>query len=61
MPVWLRKFTFKEINDFYTEQNKEYEKATNQGSTTVMDSTGKVNPANLPHFARGSSKRTSYK
>jgi len=27
MPIWLRKFTFKEIKDFYEEEKKEYEKA----------------------------------
>ena len=28
MPIWLRNFTFKEINDFYEKEKEEYEKAS---------------------------------
>jgi len=61
MPIWLRKFTLKEISDFYAEEKKQYEKAQGKGKTTVMDSSGKVNPSNLPQFSKGSKPRTSYK
>ena len=45
MPVWLRRFTFSELDNFYTKQKQEIEKA-NKGKTsqTAIDSTGKVNP-----------------
>lgn len=26
MPIWLRKFTFNEIKEFYEEENKKYQK-----------------------------------
>ncbi len=61
MPIWLRKFTYKEIVDFYKEEQKQYDKAQGKGSSTVVDSSGQVNPANLPQFSKGSKPRTSYK
>jgi len=61
MPIWLRKYTFKEISDFYNNEKKEYEKSQGKGSSTVVDSDGKVNTSNLPQFSKGSKPRTSYK
>jgi hypothetical protein len=61
MPIWLRKFTFFKIQEFYSEESKAMEQA-NQGKnkTTAVDSSGKVN---TPAFA-GASKpynKISYK
>ena len=62
MPIWLRKFTFKEIKDFYEEEKKEYEKSTKKGNTTnLLDSSGKLNPSKLPQFSKGFKPKTSYK
>tara|TARA_B100001094_G_scaffold1658_1_gene1483 strand:- start:1266 stop:1454 length:189 start_codon:yes stop_codon:yes gene_type:complete len=62
MPIWLRKFTFKEIKDFYEDEKKEYEESkSGNNSSTLIDSTGKVNPQNFPQFSQGSKPRTSYK
>tara|TARA_R100001163_G_C5064274_1_gene201811 strand:- start:827 stop:1012 length:186 start_codon:yes stop_codon:yes gene_type:complete len=61
MPIWLRKFTYKEIVDFYDEEKKQMAKAHGKGSSTVVDSSGKVNPSNVPHFSKGKSKKTEYK
>jgi len=61
MPLWLRKFTFKEISDFYEEERKAYEKTSNKQNTTVVDSSGKVNPKNIPSNIPGSTRKTSYK
>ncbi len=61
MPVWLRKFTLKEISDFYKKEKEEYDKAQGKGKTTAMDPSGKVNTSNLPQFKQPSSKSTSYK
>ena len=43
MPVWLRKFTFNEMNKFYQEEKEEYEKASTGNKTVAVDSSGKVN------------------
>ena len=60
MPTWLRKFTFKEISDFYEEEKKQYEKASGKNSSTIMDSSGVVNPKNIP-ASPASRNKTSYK
>jgi hypothetical protein len=28
MPIWLRNFTFKKMNDYYEEESKQYKKGT---------------------------------
>jgi hypothetical protein len=61
MPIWLRKFTFFKIQEFYSEESKSMDQA-NQGKNkvTAVDSSGKVN---TPAFM-GASKaynKTSYK
>ena len=51
MPVWLRKFTFNEINKFYQEEKEEYEKSTSGNKTVAVDPSGKVN---TPAFMQAS-------
>lgn len=55
MPIWLRKFTFFEINEFYKAEQESYKKSTKSKGTTVVDSSGKVN---TPEFVK-STKQTS--
>ena len=43
MPVWLRKFTFNEINKFYQEEKEAYENKSSSTKTTAIDPSGKVN------------------
>jgi hypothetical protein len=52
MPIWLRKFTFNKMVEFYEEENNQA-KASNKGnnSKTLVDSTGKVN---TPEFLAAS-------
>lgn len=35
MPIWLRKFTFRKIQDYIDKQNEEIEKRKNQSSNTT--------------------------
>lgn len=44
MPLWLRRFTFDKIREFYDNKAKAAEKSQPKipGQTTVIDSTGKV-------------------
>ena len=44
MPIWLRKFTFNEINDFIKDENKRRDKANkgNSSSKNILDSSGKI-------------------
>lgn len=44
MPIWLRKFTYKKIADFYAKENEKAKAAAkSRNSTTLMDSAGNVN------------------
>jgi hypothetical protein len=46
MPIWLRKFTYSKISDYYKNQNEQMANATkgkNSNKTTLMDSSGNVN------------------
>jgi len=49
MPIWLRRFTFSEIQKYYDEEKKAYENKGN-GSKTVIGSDGKVK---APEFLKG--------
>ncbi len=58
MPTWLRKFTFHEINDYYTKQSEEIKKSQSKmkGQKNLLDSSGKLKglKSKLP-------SKTSYK
>ncbi len=58
MPIWLRKFTFHEINQFYKKESEAIEKsqAKNKGTNTVIPAGGKISP---PAFKTPS--KSSYK
>ena len=57
MPVWLRKFTFFQLQNFYKEELEQSQNAQLGNKTTLVDSTGKVQS---PEFAKGK-KPASYK
>ena len=44
MPIWLRKFTFDQINAFYSkkQQQQQEQQSKNSNAKTIIDSTGKV-------------------
>ena len=52
MPVWLRKFTFNEIQTFYDEERKAYDKVKEgKGKQTLISPDGKINS---PEFTKAS-------
>lgn len=53
MPIWLRKFTFAKIKDFYDKESKSISKTSNN-SVEVINSDGKIK---APQFLN----KTSYK
>lgn len=57
MPIWLRKFTFFQLQNFYKEELEQSQNAQLGNKTTLVDSTGKVQS---PEFAKGK-KPASYK
>jgi hypothetical protein len=58
MPIWLRKYTFSEIQKYYKNANKPQEE---QDKKTLVSSDGKIN---VPEFAKTSKQykgKSSYK
>ena len=42
MPIWLRRFTFNEIQKFYADEESSYKNQEKSGSKTVIDANGKI-------------------
>jgi len=58
MPIWLRKYTLRQIVEFYDKEKRNYEKSTNNNkSKTVIDSEGKVK---LPDLLKAPTKKSRY-
>lgn len=49
MPIWLRRFTFSEIQKYYDEEKQAYE-SKGDGTKTIVDSDGKIK---APEFLKG--------
>jgi hypothetical protein len=48
MPIWLRRFTFNKIQEFYTSEKEAYENKGKGGNTkTVIDANGKIKAPDL--------------
>ena len=62
MPIWLRNYTFSEIDKWYAKEKKAHEDAAKgKEKTTLVNSDGKVN---VPAFAEASKPfkgKSSYK
>lgn len=61
MPVWLRKFTFKQISDFYDERNKAQKAAQTSGKTSLVGEDGKVNAPAFKNASKPYQNKSSYK
>ena len=61
MPIWLRKFTFKEIQDFNDEQNQKIKAQSNPGKTSLVNSDGQVNTSQFKNASKPYQGKSSYK
>tara|TARA_R110001583_G_scaffold146415_3_gene298438 strand:- start:2210 stop:2521 length:312 start_codon:yes stop_codon:yes gene_type:complete len=61
MPIWLRRFTFKNIQDFHNEESKKIKSQTKEGEKTLVDSSGKINSPNFLEASKSYKKPPSYK
>lgn len=61
MPVWLRKFTFKQISNYYDERNKAQKAAQNSGKSTLVGEDGKVNAPAFKQATQSYKGKSSYK
>jgi|TARA_R110000782_G_scaffold264167_2_gene357221 hypothetical protein len=63
MPIWLRKFTFSEINNFYKEENAAMKAAQSntKGTKNMVNADGKVNTPAFAQESKAYKGKTSYK
>ena len=61
MPVWLRKFTFKQISDFYDEKSKAQKSAQTSGKTSLVGKDGKINTPAFKNASKPYQNKSSYK
>jgi len=61
MPIWLRKFTFSEIQKFYDEEKKHHESSTDPNQKTLIGSDGKVNAPEFAKTAQTYKGKSNYK
>jgi len=63
MPIWLRKFTFNEIQRFYKEEKEAIDNAQNgnNGSKTLIDPSGKINTPEFLQASKQYKKPAKYK
>jgi hypothetical protein len=55
MPIWLRKFTFHKLKEYYENEKEAVEKANKDPKKqTLIDSSGKITPQSFK-------QKTSYK
>ena len=62
MPIWLRKFTFKEISDYNQEVNSKMEEAkNNKGTKSLINPDGTVKAPDYKSQIKNLKGKTSYK
>ena len=61
MPLWLRKFTFKQIKEYYDQEQKSIKDAKDSKKTSLVDSEGKVNVPEFKKTEKNYKGKSSYK
>lgn len=60
MPIWLRKFTFKQLQSFYSEEKEAYQNKGKSGSKTVINADGTIKAPDLLQNPNSSKKPVKY-
>ena len=61
MPLWLRKFTFSEIQKFYDEEEASYKNQQSSDKTSLIGADGKVNVQQFKNVSKDYKGKSSYK
>jgi len=63
LPIWLKKYIYKEITDHYAEEKKQYEnvKSGGKGNKTLVSPDGKINTPAFAQESKAYKGKTSYK
>jgi hypothetical protein len=62
MPIWLRKFTFTQIQNYYLEEKEaiENKSSSHKGKQTLIDSDGTIKSPDLLKNSKSSNKPVKY-
>lgn len=61
MPLWLRKFTFTQIKDYYEAEQSALKNKTSPGNKSLIDADGKVNVPEFKKTSKPYQGKSSYK
>jgi hypothetical protein len=63
MPIWLRKFTLSEIDNYYKNENEAHKAARSntKGNKTLISPDGKINTPDFSSASKPYKGKTSYK
>ena len=61
MPLWLRKFTFAQIREYYEAEKASIKNEQSSGKTSLVDSEGKVNVPEFKKTEKNYKGKSSYK
>ncbi len=61
MPIWLRKYTYKEIKDFYEAKSAAEKNEISSGKTSLVNSEGKINAPQFKKASKPYEGKSSYK
>jgi hypothetical protein len=62
MPIWLRRFTFQQINNYYEEEKSNSQKSSSQpGTKTVIGADGKIKAPEYISKAKNNKTPVKYK
>ena len=61
MPLWLRKFTFMQIKEYYEAEKSAMKNEQSSGKTSLVDSEGKVNVPEFKKTEKNYKGKSSYK
>ena len=61
MPLWLRKFTFMQIKEYYEAETSAMKNEQSSGKTSLVDSEGKVNVPEFKKTEKNYKGKSSYK
>ncbi len=62
MPIWLRKFTFKELETYYSDQKETMEnQSLAQNQTSLVNTDGNINAPAFTNVSKPYKGQSSYK
>tara|TARA_Y100000389_G_C17458462_1_gene519821 strand:+ start:809 stop:1042 length:234 start_codon:yes stop_codon:yes gene_type:complete len=61
LPIWLRKYTYKEMLDYYEAETASIKNQQSAGKSSLVDSDGKINAPQFKQASKEYKGKSSYK